>query len=520
MFRRIPALLLLLAAGGASLPAAERINHEGRLLGPVPPPLTAPILFNTPAADAVLSALQILPPDNAWNERIHLRPVLANSAAMIAQISADLGTSRQTLRAFYEMNYVLAPDAQPLQNINFLDYPDESDLNGGTNPLGRWPIPSSTPIEQWPLGTGSLTLAQWQQIANDDGSDRHFIVVQPGVGKIWETWRANLNGTQWEAACGALFPLNSNALRPDGWTSGDAGGLSMFSGLVRYDECARGMVEHALRIIVKRSRRAYFYPATHFASTLTGANYPAMGQRLRLRANFPIPAGWSVYEKAVALALKKYGAIVADNGGFLSVSVAPDDRFPANAFNNLGSIVVSDFEVIQTTGPLEGPRSPGAPVVNAGADQVIQWPAASAPLAAVNTTAGTPPLTWSWRTGAGPAAATFSNPAAAQASATFPLPGTYTLVCGADDGTHAIGWTSLRVETRLTAQVTHSPSDTRVSFPTAAGQRYRVQWCADAATGAWTTLADNLLGTGSPLEVPDSTAGPAPRRFYRVLALP
>ncbi len=519
MPRRVPLLLPLLAAGGALLPAAERINHEGRLLGPVPPPVTAPLLFNTPEADAVLSALQILPPDHAWNERIDQRPVLANSAAMLAQVSADLGASRQTLRAFSEMNYVLAPDAQPLQSIHFLDYPDESNLNGGTLSFGQWPIPANTPIETWPLGTGSLTLAQWQQIANDDGSDRHFIVVQPGVGKIWETWRANLNGTQWEAACGALFPLNSNALRPDGWTSGDAAGLSMFSGLVRYDECARGMVEHALRLIVKRSRRAYLYPATHYASTLTGANYPAMGQRLRLRANFPIPAGWSVHEKAVALALKKYGAIVADNGGFLSVSVAPDPRFPANAFANLASIVVSDFEVIQTTGAAEGPRSPGAPAISAGADQVVQWPGAVASLAAART-AGTAPVTWTWRTGAGPSAATFSSPATAQTSAMLPAPGAYTLVCGADDGTHAAAWSSLRVEVRVVATVARTPADTRVRFPTAGGQRYRVEWRDDPATGAWATLADSVSGTGFEVEIPDPTAGPAARRFYRVLALP
>src|SRR5437016_5333752 len=113
----------------------ERINHEGRILGPLPV-VTAPTLFNTAAADATVSAMQIMPRDNPWNEDISRRPALSNSDAMIAQIKTDLGT-RQTLQPFYEMNYVLVPDNQPRVQIPFLDYPDESDLDGGISPNGR-----------------------------------------------------------------------------------------------------------------------------------------------------------------------------------------------------------------------------------------------------------------------------------------------------------------------------------------------------------------------------------------------
>src|SRR5205814_10170938 len=136
-------LLLLLTI--AQLARAERINHEGRILGAAPV-VTSPTLFNTAAADAIVSAMQIMPRDNAWNEDVSRRPVLSNSDAMIAQIKADLGT-RQTLQPFYEMNYVLVPDNQPRVQIPFLDYPDESDLDGGTSPNGRYPIPANQPIE-------------------------------------------------------------------------------------------------------------------------------------------------------------------------------------------------------------------------------------------------------------------------------------------------------------------------------------------------------------------------------------
>src|SRR5438132_3420143 len=351
---------------------SDRINQEGRILGPAPV-VTTPTLFNTPQADAIVSAMQIFPVTNPWNEDISRRPLLSNSATIISQLKTDLSSTRQTLRPFYEMNYVLVPDNQARVTIPFVDYPDESDLDGGTFPNGSYPIPSNMPIETWPRGTGTLTLQQWQMDVNNTGGDRHGIMVAPGVGSIWETWQMKLTQNGWQASNGAKFDLNSNALRPAGWTSGDAAGLPMFPALVRYDECQRGMVEHALRLVVAKTRREYIYPANHYASTIpaTSTNYPAMGQRARLKSSFVIPSGWTTEEKAVLRALKKYGAIVADNGGFFSVSVCPDDRFSSTAFNNLSTIDVNNFEVIQTTGPNEGPRSPGALTVDAGADQNV-----------------------------------------------------------------------------------------------------------------------------------------------------
>ena len=165
---------------------SERINQEGRILGPAPA-VTAPTLFNTSQADAIVSAMQIFPVTNPWNEDISRRPLLANSATMITQLKSDLSSTRQTLRPFYEMNYVLVPDNQARVTIPFLDYPDESDLDGGTFPNGSYPISSNMPNETWPRGTGTLTLQQWQMDATNADGDRHGIIVAPGVGSIWET---------------------------------------------------------------------------------------------------------------------------------------------------------------------------------------------------------------------------------------------------------------------------------------------------------------------------------------------
>jgi len=442
---RIAHYQLVALALTISLPArAERINQEGRILGPAPV-ATTPTLFNTPEADAIVAAMQITPTTSAWNEDISRRPVLANSVAMIAQVKSDLLSSRQTLRAFYEMNYVLVPDDQPRLTIPFFNYPEESDLDGGAFPNGRYPIPPNMPVEGWPKATGELTLEQWQQDVNDTGGDRHSIVVAPGSGFIWETWLARLTTSGWEASNGAKFDLNSNALRPEGWTSGDAAGLPMLPALVRYDECERGMVEHALRLVVVETRREYIYPANHYASSIpaTATNYPAMGQRFRLKSSFVIPDNWTVEEKAVLLALKKYGGLVADNGNFFSFSVCPDDRFSDQAFSHLSTVDVDNFEVIETTGPTEGPRSPGFPIVNAGADQIIDLGTTVMLHGVVNAPAGT--VAVHWKLYSGPNDTIFGSPNSADTSVDFTQPGSYIFELSADDGIHAVAYDAVVV---------------------------------------------------------------------------
>ena len=334
------------------LASGQQLSRNDHALGPVPAVRT-PLLFNTPEADAVVAAMQIMPHDSPWNEDISKRPLLPNSDAMIARITADLAPSRRTLRLFMEMNYVLVPDNQPLVPIRFVNYPGESDLNGGKPPAGLYPIPPNLPVETWPSGTGSLSLVEWQEDTANKGGDRHAIIVQPGTGKFWETWETKRVGQAWQASNGAQFSLVSNAPRHAGWTSGDAAGLPMFPALVRYDECSRGTIDHAMRLVVKRTRVGPIYPATHSASVgkTTDPDIPAMGQRLRLKAGFVIPPDWSVPENAVLLALKKFGAIVADNGGFFSISITPDDRYPKGCFDHMNTVGIENFEVVQTTGP-------------------------------------------------------------------------------------------------------------------------------------------------------------------------
>lgn len=496
----------------ASLAPVRRINQEGRILGTLPA-VTNAILFDTSNADAVVSAMQIFPVTNPWNEDISQRPLLTNSDAMIAQIMADLSSNHRTLVTEFEMNFVLVPDNQPRVSIDFFNYPDESDLDGGTSPYGLYPIPTNLPIETWPRQTGTQTLYQWQ--TNNDGSDRHAIMVAPGAGYIWETWETTLVGADWEASNGAKFNLNTNSLRPAGWTSGDAAGFPMFPALVRYDEAERGMVEHACRLVVKRSRyQNYIYPATHYAapSSNTNVNIPSMGQRLRLKAGFAIPSGWPKEEKAILLALKKYGAMVADNGSVFSISVTPDDRWPSNCFNDLTSISITNFEVIQSTGPTQGPRSPGAPVASAGPDQTVHV-GVPVTLQGAVTYSNTPPAT-QWRLYSAPGTVAFGDPAVTNTTATFSAPGVYTLELSAADGVHAVAYDAAVFTVTSGPVLSLAPSGTNVNLNWSGGSApFVVQAASGLPAVSWSSIATTSVQN---LTLPLTDAV----RFFRIQSQP
>ena len=501
--------LLLLVPGAAR---AERINQEGRILGPVST-VTNAILFNTNYADAVVSNMQIFPVTNPWNEDISRRPLLPNSDAMIAQINSDVGSSHRGLELFQEMNFVLAPDTQALVSNKFVTYAGDSDLNGGIYPYGLFPTPTNMPIEEWPTGTGSQTVLQWQ--TNNNGDDRHSIIVQPGKGFLYETWKALRKGTNWQAANGAIFNLNSNALREDGLTSGDAAGFPMFPALVRYDECQRGMVEHACRLVVVHSRSEHIYPATHDAGSVDASqtNYPAMGQRLRLKASFVIPANWTKEEKALALGLKKYGAMVSDNSSsFFSISITPDNRW-GNAFADIANaqIGITNFEVVDTTGPNEGPRSPGAPIAYAGPDQNVSV-GSTVPLPGVVTYSNTPPVV-SWKLYSGPGAANFSNTSQTNTSVSFTSPGVYTLMLSADDSVHAVAYDAVVITVTNGIGLSLSINGTSANLSWMGGSPpYVVQQADSFPASSWSGITTTSQTSASiPLSVSN--------RFYRVLGV-
>jgi hypothetical protein len=213
-------------------------------------------------------------------------------------------------------------------------------------------LPDSLPIEGWPASyqrehaDKRLTLEQVQRDSGGVGGDRHGIVVDPHAGKLYELFGTKLTDAGWQASCAAIFDLNSNKLRPDGWTSADAAGLPIFPAVIRYDELADGQITHAMRVTVRNTQRAYVAPATHFASNKTDENLPRMGERLRLRADYAI-GGFSPRVQTILKGLKKHGMLVADNGIEWALSCTPDERIPP-LHEELRKVKGSAFEVIES----------------------------------------------------------------------------------------------------------------------------------------------------------------------------
>lgn len=269
----------------------------------------------------------VLPADNSWNQRVDRLPVAHDSSAVINVIGAadpvhpDFGTVYHG--APNGIPYAIVSGRTRRVPVSF-DYAGESDR-------GRYPLPRNVPIEGGPRSTG----------------DRHVIVVNRDTCTDYELFAAYPRAGRWHAGSGAIFNLRSDRLRPAGWTSADAAGLPILPGLARYDEVARGAIDHALRFTVSCTAYAYVYPARHRTSGCSKAHAPPMGLRLRLRASVNI-SRLPYQARVVAQALKRYGMIVADNGASWFISGAPDRRWKDDDLHLLGLLKGRDFEVIDT----------------------------------------------------------------------------------------------------------------------------------------------------------------------------
>lgn len=272
--------------------------------------------------------LQIFPPDNPWNTDISTYRVHPDSDKFISSIGSgkslhpDFGTVWNG--APNGIPYIIVPGSTPMVNIIFTAYGDESDP-------GPYPVPDDAPVEG----------------GNNSDGDRHVIVIDTDNKILYELYRAFKVSGGWEAESGAKWDLTSNQMRTKYWTSADAAGLPVFPGLVRYNEVSKGEITHALRFTVRRTQRGFIYPARHFASNSSDPNLPPMGLRLRLKSDFDI-SGFSEQNQVILRALKKYGMLVADNGGDWFISGSPDSRWDDEDLNQLKNIHGMDFEVVYT----------------------------------------------------------------------------------------------------------------------------------------------------------------------------
>jgi hypothetical protein len=296
-----------------------------------------------------LNGFAPFPSSSLWNTDITTAPVDSNSTNIVNYIGStvtlhpDFGSgtyAKQTIGIPYQV----VAGTQLKVNVKLGAYASESDP-------GPMPIPSNALIEGYP---------------NPGSGDRHVLVLEKDGCWLYELYHAYLlKGGQWSADSTAIWDMTIDEQRPYTWTSADAAGLPIFTGLARYDEVAAGAINHALRFTVPVTRQAFTPPASHWASSVTDPNAPAMGTRLRLKSTFDI-SSFSPQNQVILTALKKYGMILADNGSGIFISGAPDSRWNNSDLSRLKTITASNFEAV-TTGPVytnsDVPSGP-APVIS------------------------------------------------------------------------------------------------------------------------------------------------------------
>jgi hypothetical protein len=271
----------------------------------------------------------VFPADNAWNQRVDALPVASNSAVLIQSIGLSTGLHADFGSGLYGGSPIGIPfdvitKKTARSRVSF-DYADESDRV-------RYPIPKTVHIEGGRQSNG----------------DRHALLLDRDACRLYELYALYPKGSGWTAGSGAVWNLRSNALRPAGRTSADAAGLPIFPGLARYDEVARGVIDHALRFTASRTRKQFVYPARHYASSSDDPSLPPMGVRVRLKAGVDI-SGYPKQARIVLQALKTYGMILADNGSNWYITGAPSPKWSNDDLHSLGRITGSMFEVVDTS---------------------------------------------------------------------------------------------------------------------------------------------------------------------------
>jgi hypothetical protein len=322
--RGLAAVAIVAGVVAAALLGAGR----GAALGPYPPLGTCPVFPDPPAG--LPAGAPSLPSQAAWNQDVSRAPVAPGSAATIAYIDAhggnflhpDFGSPRA-----YGFPYAVVGAAQRKLPVRYTAYGEESDP-------GPFPVPGAAPVEGGRRSDG----------------DRHVLAVDRSRCVLYELYRSFFKpggSPHWNADSGARWDLRSAAGRPDSWTSADAAGLPIFPGLVRYEEVATGDLDHAIRVTFESTRDAWVRPASHCAGDTSDPRAPAMGTRLRLKAGYGL-GRFSGGARVIAAALKRYGAIVADNGSNWFFSGTSDRRWDDENLNQLKRIPGSAFEVVKS----------------------------------------------------------------------------------------------------------------------------------------------------------------------------
>lgn len=325
-------LIVLLILSAACAPESSPSIETA----PVAPTMVVPAVTIVPATHggkgAVIANCPLFPADNIWNTRVDTLPIHPMSEAWIESIGRDEGFHMDFGSGTWDggpigIPYNVVSGSSVTKYIVEFYYPEESDE-------GPYPIPDDPLMEY--------------------GSDHHILVVDTDECRLYEIFDASFDNGAWSGGSGAVWDLNSNALRPETWTSADAAGLPILPGLLRYDEVLAGEIQHAIRFTVENTA-GYIWPARHQTADPQDG-IPPMGARFRLKADYEI-SGFPPEMQVILRAMKEYGIILADNGSNWYVTGAPDERWDNDMLHQLDVLTGNDFEAVDASVLMTDPNS-------------------------------------------------------------------------------------------------------------------------------------------------------------------
>ena len=292
------------------------------------------------------SPIPQVPADSVWRQDITDAPVAADSSTVITWLSNQGGWGYGSMRIDFSI-HVLHADA----NTPFLGFDPTTEFYSPDCDLVDVPVPAGGAIE-----------GEEGYECTSDG-DCHLLVVHDPSSTLYEMWRANIEGGDFEGGCLAVWDLDLT-YPPEGrgeqCTSADAAGFPIAPLLISPDEVASGTINHAIRFILPNDRmRDDFYvrPASHGGNPTGPSTAVPYGARLRLRADYPLETIEDGAARIIAAAMQTYGIVLSDGGNI--ALTAQHDRFTASKWNDLGidthslnSLLVTDFDIIDTGDPI------------------------------------------------------------------------------------------------------------------------------------------------------------------------
>lgn len=168
------------------------------------------------------------------------------------------------------------------------------------------------------------------------GDDGKLVVVDRERGQVVDLWRAERTADGWTAEWGGLYPLSGSGSShapaygdgvfdqpyPEPLSRGTGSGISSLAGVLRADELASGVVEHALVFVTDRAcgpaqTGPHRWPATTTDGFVTDGPCVPQGARVQLdpALDLELVPGLTRVERIVGRALQRYGAYAIDIGG-------------------------------------------------------------------------------------------------------------------------------------------------------------------------------------------------------------